>query len=268
MSTAHYSGESAQAHPATPSVAVCVITNRNGPAAKTFELVDGKLIKKSAAQIYEGEARRVEAAGLLGLLELIKGLRSNEALTYGIPEAERARLVSQKAKALNGSGAVCRDRAHFRFAEGRPGVVMLDHDPDPRPGHPPKSAEELDACLCEVMPELANVMRVWRPSSSAFICTAEGEELIGMGGWRCYFLVDDASRIPALGMRLYQALWAAGHGYIQPSKSGASLDRSIIDASVWQPERLDFAAAPVLGAGLERRPPSELILPGEPLWKL
>ena len=29
------------------------------------------------------------------------------------------------------------------------------------------------------------------------------------------------------------------------SKSGRALDRSLVDAAVWQPERLDFAAAPV-----------------------
>ena len=254
-------GGTASEQTATPSVAVCIITNGNGPAAKTFELVDGKLVKKSAAQIYEGEVCRVEVAGLAGLLQLIKELRSNEALTYGVPEVEHARLVTQKAKALNRGGAICRDRQHFRFAEGKPGVMMLDHDP--RPGHPPKSREELDAILCEVMPELAAVARVWRPSSSAFIYSADGTELIGSGGWRGYAVVDDASAIPALGAELYQRLWAAGHGYVQVAKSGALLDRSIIDASVWQAERLDFAAAPVLGQGLERRPPCELILPGE-----
>jgi len=34
---------------------------------------------------------------------------------------------------------------------------------------------------------------------------------------------------------------------------------------VWQPERLDFAAAPVLGDGLERRAPAPLIIPGAPV---
>ena len=74
-----------------------VIANSEGLACKTFELVDGKLIKKSAAQIYEGAARRVEVAGLGGLLQLIKGLRSNEALTYGVPGAEHARIVTKEA---------------------------------------------------------------------------------------------------------------------------------------------------------------------------
>src|SRR5262249_34403346 len=66
---------------------------------------------------------------------------------------------------------------------------------------------------------------------------------------------------------IYQALWLAGHGYIMVSKSGQALDRSLVDASVWQPERLDFAAQPVLGEGLSRVVPAEAeaILPGVPM---
>ena len=248
-----------------PSVAVTVITNSKGLACKTFELIDGKLVKKSAAQIYEGEARRVEVAGLAGLLRLINGLRSDQALTYGVPAGgiERAAIVTQKQKRLNGSAAICRDRRHFCFAEGRPGVWMFDHDP--QPGQKPKTAREIDAILCEVMPELAAVQRAWKPSSSAHIYRAGDDEtpLIGMGGWRGYAIVNDASTIPMLGAELYRRLWAAGHGYIQPSKSSALLDRTLIDASVWQPERLDFAAAPVLGEGLTQDRPRGLILPGE-----
>lgn len=255
----HTPGE--QPQPEATSI-VTVITNASGPACKTFSLnADGDLMKRSAAQISEGEARRVEVAGLAGLLQLIKGLRSNEALTYGVPEVEHARLVTKKAKKLNGSRAICRDREHFRFAKGLPGIWMLDHDP--RPGsHVRLSARELDAAIVGVMPELASAARVWRPSSSAFLYTSEGRELIGVGGWRGYVIVDDAAAIPALGAELYQRLWKAEHGYVLPGKAGQLLDRSLVDASVWGPERLDFAAAPILGPGLVRAVPEDLILGG------
>ena len=141
---------------------------------------------------------------------------------------------------------------------------MLDHDP--RPGEA-RTAEEIDAISCAAVPEIAAVQRVWVPSSSAFIYDAEGRELIGRGGWRLYLAVDDASRIPDVGALIYQALWKAGYGYVSVTSSGAILDRSIVDASVWQPERLDFAASPILGPGLERRAPAPLILPGEPMLR-
>jgi hypothetical protein len=249
--------------PSAPAVALTLITNSTGPATKTFSLdADGKLVKKSAAQIVRGEARRVAVSGVAGLLNLVKGLSSNEALVYGLADVNPARIVTQRRRALNGSaGAVCRDEKTFHFAEGLPGVLMLDYDP--QPDHPAKSREELDAIICAAMPELAAVERAWRASSSAFIYRSDGTELIGSGGWRGFAIVDDASVIPALGAELYRRLWAAGHGYLQTSKSGARLDRTLIDASVWQASRLDFVAAPIMGAGLERRPPAELIFPGD-----
>lgn len=61
---------------------------------------------------------------------------------------------------------------------------------------------------------------------------------------------------------IYQKLWEKGYGYIQISKSGQLLDRSLIDASVSQPERLDFAAEPVLRDGMERRSPGDIHIRG------
>ena len=246
-------------------VSLTVITNSNGPATKVFSInEDGKLDKKSAAIIYEGTAeRRQIVGGIRGLLALINKLESNlksgQALLYGVTEAERARVVTQKAlKKLNGSadGVIARDAEHCKFAEGKPGVFMGDYDP--REGHPPLGAEELDRILCEVAPQLAAVERAWRPSATAFVYDRDGNELKGSWGWRLYFLVDDASQIPRIGAAIYQALWAAGHGHIQLSKSSAMLDRSLLDASVWQGERLDFAAPPILESGLVRMLPEEL----------
>jgi hypothetical protein len=253
---------------------ITVIKNHNGRATKVFKLngktgLDG-LDKTSAAQIYEGEFQVCQVRGVTGLLaDVIKGLDDRLALTYGVPKIEAAcgKIVTQRAL-MNGADedAIARDREHFHYAAGEPGVLMLDYDP--RKGYPPLTWQELDAILCEVMPELKTVERAWRASSSAFIYRKDtDEELIGVGGWRCYVMVDDASRIPEIGALLYQHLWAAGHGYIQLSKAGAMLDRSIIDASVWQPERLDFAAAPYMSVGLERRPPEDVILSGEPMLK-
>jgi hypothetical protein len=142
---------------------------------------------------------------------------------------------------------------------------MLDHDP--RPGHRQLDWRELDAILCEHLPGWGDVERAWRPSASAFIYRNSGEELIGQGGWRAYVIVDRAVAIPEVGAQIYQTLWHAGHGYVQVSQSGLALDRTLVDAAVWQPERLDFAAPPVLGEGLVRRAPTTAILPGRPVLR-
>jgi hypothetical protein len=243
---------------ADDAIAVTVITNSHGAATKHFFLKDGKVEKRSAGQIYEGESHVKNIENLEALVALINELTPSKALTYGVPRKAFAQLTTQKN---SGNGAIARDRKHFSYRVKEPGVLMLDHDP--RPGGEPKSRKDIDRIIGEVLPEWRNVKRVWRASATSYITGPDGTEYVKQGGWRCYALVDDASMIPQIGAALYQALWAAGYGYIFVSKSGAQLDRSIVDASVWQPERLDFAAAPVMNDGLVRNPPPDLWFSGE-----
>ena len=69
-----------------------------------------------------------------------------------------------------------------------------------------------------------------------------------------------AQDIPRCGTALFKRLWLAGYGRFDVSKSGALLDRSLIDSSVWQPERLDFAGGAWCGNGVEQRRPAPLVL--------
>ena len=78
-------------------IAFTVIENKRGPAAKTFSLKpDGSLDKRSAAQIFEGTAERVEVKSLEAFIECRAGLSPNQALTYGVTKAPSARIVTQR----------------------------------------------------------------------------------------------------------------------------------------------------------------------------
>lgn len=139
-------------------------------------------------------------------------------------------------------------------------------DCDARPDGPKLSWQQIDQVIGEIVPGWKDTLRLWRPSSSAFVYrTSDGWELIGQGSWRGYVMVDDASATPLVGAFIYRQLWEQGHGYILVSKSGQALDRSLVDASVWQPERIDFAAEPVLGEGLIRRAPNSVLIGTAPL---
>ncbi len=249
-----------------PPVAFTVITSATGSVAKGFELGEnGKLIKRSHAEVYEGQAQRVAVADLAHLLQTIEKLNDNQALCFGVTDVPTARVVTQRTlKSGTVPGAIARDRAHFRYAARQPGILMLDFDQ--RKGYPPKDWQELDDIMCGLLSGWAETERMWRASSSAYVYRiSDGAELIGVGGWRCYVIVDDASAIPMVTARIHQEAWKQGYGYIQISELGGLLDRSLIDTSVSQPERLDFAAAPVLGSDLERRAPHAVILPGKRL---
>ena len=168
-------------------------------------------------------------------------LPPNQALCFGVPKLKEARLLTQETlRSGSYPNAIARDRDHFSFRQGQPGILMLDCDP--RQGQEPRNWQEIDGIIAEIIPAWRNTERLWRASSSAFLYRNDGTELIGRGSWRCYVVVDDASAIPSVGAYIYQRLWDAGHGYIGVSQSGQALDRSLIDArsgnpSAWTSQR-------------------------------
>ena len=66
-------------------------------------------------------------------------------------------------------------------------------------------------------------------------------------------LVQNAQDIHRAGEVLFKRLWLAGHGFYMISRVGTALERTIIDGSVWQTNRLDFAACSQCTPPLEQR---------------
>jgi hypothetical protein len=234
---------------------VTVLTNAHGPIGKSYSLRGGKLHVQTLATLYEGKAKRVTVESLAAFARERAKLSARQALCYGVTEAEQVEIRTQ---AHVRSGAIPRDRAHFRWPEGK-GIWFIDHDGRSR------DWRELDSIFAELMPEFGKAGRYWTPSNSAFLrVRSTGEVLIGRGGWRCYVLVDYAPRIPTLTDALFQRLVSAGHGQVHISASGQRLVRTLIDRSVAQPERYDFCT-PTLAPELERFGESKLI-EGPPLF--
>jgi hypothetical protein len=103
---------------------------------------------------------------------------------------------------------------------------------------------------------------LWWPSSSSNIFKGS-ERLTGLAGQRLYLLVTDGRDIPRAGAALAEYLWAAGHGYCTISSSGSLLDRCLVDSSVWQSNRIDFAAGAHCSPPLEQRRGQPVLIPGK-----
>jgi hypothetical protein len=129
---------------------------------------------------------------------------------------------------------------------------MLDYDP-------PKDADalgrdELLGRLYAAVPQLESAAHLWWPSTGSCIYNTDTAELaVGVRGQRVYVWVSDATQIERLGCIFSGRLWMQGDGRFEVSKSGALLERTLVDAAVWQPERLDFAAGASCTPPLEQR---------------
>ena len=223
---------------------------------KVFGLdADGKLTKTTAANMTAGKARRTTVADLHELAQALESLTSAQAVGWGVNSADLVDITTAEKETLT-AGAVARTRRNFAFAKG-PGIMMLDHDG--MPDDTPDGQLDQDALrqrLIDACPALSTAPMLWRPSASAGLLAPDGSPLTGLHRHRLYIPVTDASAIPEAGKRLVTLLNAAGMGWHDVGAAGQALSRCPVDASVWQPERLDFASQPILTDGIRR--PAEL----------
>lgn len=247
------------------SAALTVITSEN-PArlTKHYRLSENyELEKCSGGKMEQGDARVCELYSLDSLACLLKSLKTNQALVYGCPESKATGLVSKRRwlEAGRPDDPVPRSKEHFSWPAGA-GVMMADHDPADDDGET-LSREDLLERLYAALPTLAEVAGLWWPSSSSHIVNTEtGADLTGLRGQRLYWIARDARDIERAGKALQTYLWAAGDGWVEVGAAGQLLKRTLLDASVWQANRLDFAAGAECIAPLEQQRGEPLTIGG------
>jgi hypothetical protein len=230
------------------------------PVTKHFSLdADGKLEKCStAAQLYEGDVE-VLSLTMLEFASALQTVSKNQCLSYGIPRSHKARQVlsvKRYTEAGEPECAMTRTAEAMQWSNG-PAILMIDYDADDSA----LSKDELVAAIYSVVPELRNSAHVWCVSTSSCIDNENtGESLRSICGQRIYIAVADGRDIPRAGKALFQRLWLMGHGYIKISSSGSMLVRTLADAAVWQPNRIDYCAPPACDPPLVSRKPAPELL--------
>lgn len=206
---------------------------------KEYHLKNGDILQSTVAHMSEGQAQLCSVPSARAFADVLHGMQPNQALCFGVTGHEKIKILSASRLHKNSQPqhAVSRTKEYFFWPTG-PGIMMLDYDPD---RGRPFDKHELTQALQNVLPELTYSAYVWWCSSSSFIYNGT-QEAQGLRGQRLYLLVADATDIPRAGAELARRLWVAGHGYIKISRSGSMLPRTLIDTSVWQANRLDFAA--------------------------
>ena len=248
-------GDAAQTTPPEPPklpLAFTVITGAQ-PARLTkiigLNANGGGMRKETSAMLSKGQAQRVVVADLNGLKSHLDALTSAQAVTWGVTKDDAVAVCTQADTEAQEAGAIARTRDNFKF-RAAPGVMMLDHDGLPEGELSPLQFRDR---LIAAAPALANAPMLWRPSASAGCVSPDGGILSDLSRHRLYIPVADATLIPEAGKALEALLWATpGAGWCDIGVAGQRLPRCLVDVSVWQPERLDFAGPSVLVDGVTR----------------
>lgn len=217
---------------------------------------EGQLVKGPVRMPTNAKATRHTVPTLRAFDKHLQGLRATDAITHGVTQFEACAVTTQSNLAAAQPGTVARDGMHFHWPDG-PGLMLVDLDFGPEDSEP--VVEDIDARLCRAVPGLGFATRLYRHSGSSHIIDSEiGLPLTGIAGLHLYIGVDRAADIPVIGQRSVDRLMLMGDVGVRYTRSGTPMVRTLIDAKVWQPERLDFIKAD-LGPGLEQHiPPGEV----------
>jgi putative DNA primase/helicase len=237
-------------------VEIAVFRKHKGALSKKIWLDrDGKVCSDgSGCRMALGEGWRVRLNGVKSLADLIERTRTNEALVLGRLRADlpdQVDVVPARELGRNPpDNVIARTGEYLHFAAGAPAYLLLDHD---RKGQPAAVATRMKAAggfweaVIAAVPALAGAAYVRRRSTSAGLYhEVSNEWLSGSAGEHIYVAVSDGADIERALKTLHERLWLAGMGYYVVGAAGQLLDRSIIDAAVYGPERLVFEGAPEL----------------------
>jgi hypothetical protein len=243
------------------TIEITIITKDRGPLTKRISLAaDGTVHSDgSACKMAHGRACRKQINGVKELAELIKGLKSNQAIVLGQLRADLADEVKIVPKSeLNGHehNVIARTRDTITYRAGQHTFALADHDTK---GMTRDVADRMTAlggfweALVSVVPELAACARLTRRSTSAGLRRSDTkEQLKGSSGVHIYIAVKNGADIERFLQTLHDRCWLAGLGWIFVGVAGQLLERSIIDRVVGTAERLVFEGPPDLVPPLEQ----------------
>lgn len=242
-----------------------IFRNSQGLLTKRANLdTAGAIVLSPSAALYKGTYRTVPANTIAELAGQIRALTRNEALAFGVASSGATEGPIVTRSQLDGSatevppGAIARTQEYFSWPNG-PGWMMLDVDLKDLPDSTLKhlgslSLERIRDVVIESSPSLGDVPMLGLPSASAFLYRESDNALLrGLTGMRLYLPVTNAADIPVLGRRIHDRLVLNNRGFAFVSKSGEVSIRSLVDTSVWGPERLDFIGGAACGAGVVQR---------------
>lgn len=233
-----------------------LFSSSHGYMTKVFtEDDEGCLHKKTQGNMGSGRYETRSVCRPSEFAELISGLSREQALTYGVymhqgQAVESARVTtSDKFKAEDYPRKVARLDGLMQWPDN--GVMMFDFDGLPAD----TSFDSLVASLVSYIPEIAKAPMVVGDSAGGRIFK-DGEYLPNKdntSGFRVYVFVKDAAYIPIVKNWLRNTMRERGDVTLGRNKANARKETFLIDFTVYQPSRVDYASGAVVPTGYEQR---------------
>ena len=238
---------------------ITVFTSETDPLTKRFTLQsDGTIQKEALATFYNGKAEAYPAESASALQAVLADLTSHQAISTGRPKSSDRVSIGVRGKLK--TGQVSRSLSAFEFQCG-PGWLVWDYDDKTMPPGVAQRIANLGGpleALFHIWPEAKEGSYLIRPSSSDGV-TAPGRDPNVSAGLHGFFLIGDVSQSKPALENLQRRAWTEGLAWIALSKSGAQLERSIVDTAVGSPERLVFEAPPIVLLPLMRTPRAAIV---------
>jgi len=253
------------------------LAKSGGPLTKRVYLSDtGALTSDgSACLMADGAACRVRLDSLGAFADLIARLDPHEAIALGalrpdLPDQVKV-TTKRRLDQLNGAASaelIARTGDYIRYGRDAPALALVDVDTKGLPSEVAGRVKEVGGfwkALASVAPQLDQAGRVLRRSTSSGLSRSDtGEQLAGSNGVHVFVLVQNGSDIERFLRTLHARCWLHGLGWLMIGAGGQLLERSLVDQSVYAPERLVFEGAPVLVAPFvqDRAQRAPVVTPG------
>jgi RecA-family ATPase len=269
-------GENALAEqPFSESVYASCFKKDEGSLTKTLSLnpETGKVEKDgSQCSMSKGTVHTIEITTPAGFGRMLRSRKPNQAIAHGVSVYPKANITTKGNERFpkNGLPTISRTKKYYSYALG-PALMMFDHDKardnsvaENDDALKPYRPDELLGNLAKIHPELVKAASVTTPSTSACIYDKDGNELRGEGsGSHTYLFPQNGKDIPRYLKTMGKWLILSGLGRIEISRSGALLERTLVDLTVGSPERLDFVAGAVCEDGLVQKLPPPTVRGGD-----
>lgn len=235
----------------------------NGVSAnKTFELIDGKVVKTANAQMSIGSFRVLQVNNITDLDSYFNILSSNQAIIAGIPKNNllQGTIVPSGAELIEHNAI---SRTNFCYTEAKTSAGIFDFDFDEFMSEMMKqikSPEDFFNAMLKVIPELNEVEILIRPSSSSGIFNTLTNQYVyqNTNSYHMYIVMENCTKenLDNFIEWFKRKSLQAGLCYAKIHKNGSVAFKTLIDLSPLQSlcSRLIFESRPTVIVPLELRP--------------